>query len=313
MPIAWALTWLQSFVLEVPEEFFIALEELVRADTPAELLWLLFLIALTPAICEELVFRGVLLQGLASEMTGRRAIIGSAIIFGAFHLSTATAIRFLPTLWLGLLLGLSAIFAHMDMWGVHLLVLGVLLILATTPFRVDDRPLASAATTIFGVVYPAALLAFLIPLRMGGGPGLSEADAFWLTLTVFLLVWSADTFAYFVGKAIGKHPLAPKVSPKKTWEGAVGGAVGAIVVAAVLRLTLLDFLPWGHLLVVALVCGALSQIGDLAESKMKRAVGAKDSGTLLPGHGGLLDRLDALILAVPLVYVYLALVGVLHA
>lgn len=218
-----------------------------------------------------------------------------------------------PLKWLGLLLGLIAIFAHMGIWGVHLLVLGVLLILATTPFRDDDRPLASAATTIFGVVYPAALLAFLIPLRMGGGPGLSEADAFWLTLTVFLLVWSADTFAYFVGKAIGKHPLAPKVSPKKTWEGAVGGAVGAIVVAAVLRLTLLDFLPWGHLLVVALVCGALSQIGDLAESKMKRAVGAKDSGTLLPGHGGLLDRLDALILAVPLVYVYLALVGVLHA
>ncbi len=174
MPIAWALTWLQSFVLEVPEEFFIALEELVRADTPAELLWLLFLIALTPAICEELVFRGVLLQGLASEMTGRRAIIGSAIIFGAFHLSTATAIRFLPTLWLGLLLGYvvwrtRSIFTGMMM---HFVNNGLIVLIVAYPaleaqvLGADDQPRWSLV--LIGAVLLAAGMRLLGSGALGG-------------------------------------------------------------------------------------------------------------------------------------------------
>ena len=100
--------------------------------------------------------------------------------------------------------------------------------------------------------------------------------------------------------------MAPELSPKKTWEGAVGGAMGAVLVAIALRVTILGALPWIHLVVIAVICGVVSQIGDLAESKIKRSVGAKDSGTLLPGHGGMLDRLDALILAAPLVFAYLA-------
>jgi len=106
MPIGWLLGWLQGFVMEVPEEFLTALENLFTAERPAELAWLLLLAAVTPAICEELVFRGVLLHGLASRMTPGRAILLSAVIFGAFHLSTATIIRFLPSAWLGLLLGI---------------------------------------------------------------------------------------------------------------------------------------------------------------------------------------------------------------
>ncbi|MDX1546847.1 MAG: phosphatidate cytidylyltransferase, partial [Rhodothermales bacterium] len=146
-----------------------------------------------------------------------------------------------------------------------------------------------------------------------GGGALVDDAAFALTLTVFLLIWATDTFAYYVGKNLGRHKLAPLISPKKTWEGAVGGAVGALLVAVVLKLTLLAFLAWPHVVAMALICGIVSQIGDLAESRLKRSVGAKDSGTLLPGHGGLLDRFDALLLAVPLVYLYLAYVARLFA
>jgi sodium transport system permease protein len=105
IPFGWMIGWLQSFVLPIPEEFLNALQQLVSAGDTRRFLWLLLLVAVTPAICEELVFRGVLLQGLGREMPMARAIAVSALIFGAFHLSTETVIRFLPTAWLGALLG----------------------------------------------------------------------------------------------------------------------------------------------------------------------------------------------------------------
>lgn len=105
MPISWLLGWIQMRFIEVPEEFLKAFETLLTADTPGRLVWLLVVIAVTPAICEELVFRGVLLQGLGAELTKWRAVAGSALVFGAFHLSYETFVRFLPTAWLGLLLG----------------------------------------------------------------------------------------------------------------------------------------------------------------------------------------------------------------
>ncbi len=183
---------------------------------------------------------------------------------------------------------------------------GALGLIALNPFgRESSAPLQSLSATLFGVIYPTFLLTFLIDLREAQGLFVDNLGAFYLTLSVLLLIWSTDTFAYYVGKSIGKHPLAPRVSPKKTWEGSIGGAVGAVIIAIVLKLTLLDFLEWIHVIMLALICGIVSQLGDLAESWMKRSVGAKDSGSLLPGHGGFLDRFDALILAAPLVYLYL--------
>lgn len=217
-----------------------------------------------------------------------------------------------PARTAGLLLG--ALVALRAFWApaLPLTAAGILLLIAATPFqREGETAPASLAATVFGIFYPTAFLTALVDLRLGEGLFLEDTQAFLLTLAVFLLIWSTDTFAYFVGRAVGRRPLAPRVSPKKTWEGTVGGAVGALVVAVVLRLTLLDFLAWPHVLVVAFICGIVSQLGDLAESKMKRAVGVKDSGTLLPGHGGLLDRFDAMILAAPLVYLYLAYGAVL--
>lgn len=206
--------------------------------------------------------------------------------------------------------GLLALHAALD-WALPLAVALVLLLLAIDPLRHENvQPLTGMAATLFGAVYPAAFLGFIGDLRLREGGLVGNTEAFYITLTVFLLVWATDTFAYFAGRSFGKHPLAPRVSPKKTWEGAIGGALGAVIVAVVLKLTLLEYVfSWGDTLAVALICGIISQFGDLVESKFKRSVGAKDSGTILPGHGGLLDRLDALILAAPLVYLYLAYVA----
>lgn len=205
-------------------------------------------------------------------------------------------------LGLGALLVLRVIVP--EAWPLALV--AVLGLLAAVPFLRDEASTpASLAGTVFGAVYPSALLAFLADLRLARGPEVGDVEAFWLALATLLLIWATDTFAYFVGRAFGRHPLAPKVSPKKTWEGAVGGVLGALGVAVVLKYTALAFLAWPHVLVLAFCCGVVSQLGDLAESRLKRAVGVKDSGTLLPGHGGLLDRFDAMILAAPCVYLYL--------
>ncbi len=225
--------------------------------------------------------------------------------YEAYHLMEAGGL--VPDKPAGLVIGALAVGWAFVPEAAALATAAALLWLAASPLRASLKtPLASFAATVSGAIYPALFLAFLVKLRLARGPGLGDREAFYLTLATVVLIWATDTFAYYTGKAVGRHPLAPKVSPKKTWEGSVGGALGALAVAVALKLTVLAFLPWVHLVVVALLCGVVSQLGDLAESKMKRAVDVKDSGAILPGHGGLLDRLDALILAAPLVYLYLA-------
>lgn len=198
--------------------------------------------------------------------------------------------------------------------GLHMLVpgtvtaalLGALLLILASPFLFErDHLLASLATTLFGGVYPTAFLTFLIRIREARGSSVSDLQAFTLVLTTLLLVWATDIFAYYVGKTWGRHRLAPAISPNKTWEGSVGGAGGALLVAAGLKLSGLGFLAWPHVAVLVVICGGVSQLGDLAESYLKRATGVKDSSTLLPGHGGVLDRFDAMTVAAPLVYLYL--------
>ena len=214
-----------------------------------------------------------------------------------------------PRRVLGLLLGALLVLRILVPAVWPFVVLVVLLLIGLVPFEHKrEEPLVSMADTVFGAVYPTALLAFMLQLRVADLPAAASEDhaSFFLTLTIFLLVWASDVFAYYVGRAVGRHKLAPRVSPNKTWEGAVGGALGALLVAAALKVLVLSFLAWPHVLALGLICGALGQIGDLAESKLKRSVDLKDSGTILPGHGGLLDRFDAMIFAAPAAYLYLA-------
>jgi phosphatidate cytidylyltransferase len=128
-----------------------------------------------------------------------------------------------------------------------------------------------------------------------------------LLLFALVIIWASDTVAYFVGRAIGKHPFAPDLSPKKTWEGAIAGLLGSLLVAVIFAKWLPATLP--QLLLMAGIGNVAGQIGDLLESAYKRSAGVKDSGGLLPGHGGMLDRIDALILAIPVVWYYWLLIG----
>jgi len=141
------------------------------------------------------------------------------------------------------------------------------------------------------VVIPAALaLAILEPAEV---------------LAVLVLVWIADTAAYFVGRAFGRHKLAPSISPGKTWEGAAGGMGGALVYAIVLAA--LSRGAWWTYLGIAAVLAVLSIVGDLFESAAKRQAGVKDSGTLLPGHGGVMDRIDSATATLPVAALLLSL------
>jgi phosphatidate cytidylyltransferase len=128
-----------------------------------------------------------------------------------------------------------------------------------------------------------------------------------LLLFALAITWAADTTAYFVGRSLGKHPLAPHISPKKTWEGSIGGLIGSLLVAYAFHYWLP--IPIPHLLAMATLGNIAGQMGDLLESACKRSAGVKDSGALLPGHGGILDRIDALILCIPVIWYYLILVN----
>jgi phosphatidate cytidylyltransferase len=115
--------------------------------------------------------------------------------------------------------------------------------------------------------------------------------------------------AYYVGKTFGRHSLAPSISPNKTWEGTLGGLGAALTVGVLLKVSLLDLLSWPHVAALIAIGGGVSQLGDLLESKLKRSVEVDDSSALLPGHGGMLDRFDAMAVAAPLIVLYLHLVA----
>jgi len=180
-----------------------------------------------------------------------------------------------------------------DVFFVFLLGIAALTLWTKRPM-VEALPAAGISAS--GLILVALPLTYTIRLHGIG------ADGPKLLMFVLVITWIGDTTAYFVGRAIGKRPLAPVLSPKKTWEGAIAGLLGALLVAVVFARWLTVPLP--HLLAMATVGNIAGQTGDLLESAYKRSAGVKDSGSLLPGHGGVLDRIDALILAIPVVWYY---------
>ena len=163
--------------------------------------------------------------------------------------------------------------------------------------RPGRRSLINWAWTVAGILYLGWMLSRLIPLRE-----LADGRE-WVILTLFT-IFAADTSAFFVGRAWGRHRLAPTISPSKTWEGAGGGFVGAIAASLILAAIMGLSIPYWQVVVLGVLIAIFSQLGDLAESKFKRAAGVKDSGTLIPGHGGMLDRLDSVVFTIVVVYYY---------
>lgn len=162
--------------------------------------------------------------------------------------------------------------------------------------------LPTVALRLFGVLYVALLGGYIIALRMAGAEAL-HLPAKLLTL-FFIVVFAGDTGAYYTGRTLGKNKLAPRVSPGKTVEGAIGGLAGNVIATVAAHYTFFPELPLLHAVPLALVMGFLGITGDLCESMLKRGAKAKDAGHLIPGHGGLLDRLDSMLFNAPLLYYY---------
>lgn len=165
---------------------------------------------------------------------------------------------------------------------------------------------------LVGTVYIGLLFSSFVLLRGLPGRvavrGFPEADqGAWLMLYVAMCVWATDTFAYFIGKSWGKRRFAPSLSPSKTLEGALGGLFGAVVMGIAFGAWV--HLPLKHGLVIGLLAGIVGEIGDLFESALKREIGLKDFGSVMPGHGGTLDRFDSLLFVAPLAYLYLRFVA----
>lgn len=161
--------------------------------------------------------------------------------------------------------------------------------------------LPQASCALFGVLYAFAPWRFAALLR--------NESSHWLFFAL-ALNWAGDTLAYYVGRSFGKHQLAPAVSPKKSWEGAAGSLVGSVLFGVLYMRYFAPEVPWWHIAGIAVAGNIAGQLGDLAESAMKRGAGLKDSGHMLPGHGGMLDRVDSALFALPVVYSLSVLSGI---
>lgn len=184
----------------------------------------------------------------------------------------------------------------------EILALLLVLIAVITLFKFTSELYIDSGKLIFTVIYVALPFSFALGL-----PRFSSIEnTFSLeVIFLFILIWSSDTFAYLVGKFFGKHKMAPKISPKKTWEGYAGGVVLTLVFSYFIE----QYQPQlrGNWMVVGFLIAAFAPLGDLVESQLKRTFGVKDSGNIIPGHGGVLDRLDSFLICVPVVYLYFIL------
>lgn len=184
------------------------------------------------------------------------------------------------------------------LYSMVVLVLGIFIVKLFSKQPVNDST-EEISNTLFGALYIAFLLSYLICIRK------DEAGRE-LIFMLFLIIWLGDTLAYYIGTAVGKHPLAPSISPKKSIEGAIGGLLGSLGGALLAHYWFLPSISIANCIILSLITGIAGQIGDLCESMLKRNLKVKDSGSIIPGHGGLLDRLDSILFSAP-VFFYLHL------
>lgn len=182
-------------------------------------------------------------------------------------------------------------------------ILILLLITQTFRFQKDfSKMLTGIGVTMLGVLYVAFLGGFLVSIRVGFETRAELSTD--LLSYFFLIIFGSDAGAYFAGKALGKHKLAPGISPGKTVEGLIGGLIAAAGFAALATATFFPELPYQYSIPLAVVLAALGVLGDLCESAMKRGSGSKDASSIIPGHGGFLDRLDSLLFGAPILYFF---------
>jgi len=195
-------------------------------------------------------------------------------------------------------------FANIEM----LIVVSSLLLLIVELFRNNGSAILNLGTTFLGIFYIGIFSSSLIALRQFYSSS-NETDIYgaFLIISILASIWIGDSAAYYGGTTFGKHKLFPRVSPKKSWEGAIFGfifSVGALILA---KMIVLNFLNWIDVIFIGIIIGIFGQIGDLVESLIKRDSEVKDSSSLIPGHGGFFDRFDSLLFSAPTIWVYLKL------
>ncbi len=213
-----------------------------------------------------------------------------------------------PTGFMGVILVLGCAWLGNAQETSMVILLLVLASMVKTVLCHKNFGLIEAAVTVLGTLYVSLPFSHLLLLRFTEANqyiptalGSLAAGAAYLWLA-FVGTWASDTLAYFVGSTLGRHKLCPAISPGKTYEGAAGGLIGSTL--GVTAMGMLFGLPVMHTLILGLLVGIVAPLGDLTESALKRFAGVKDSGSLLPGHGGVLDRFDAVMFATPVVYYY---------
>lgn len=279
-------------------------------------LWLFSLVIVGIVVLALREYLGILRSYGTVPVTGAAYTLAIVIVLGtlcAIDYRISAYVPFLFTTWL---------FGAWHIFLIFALIFGIPLVFR----REMQGSLPSAAGSAFGVLYLAASLALLIPMRH---------DPFRNVLIIFVLfsVWAGDTAAFYVGRSFGRHRLAPAVSPKKSWEGALASVIASVATAWLVfhfatslrsLFTQSGFYfytpvrePSGqvgilHVIILGILTNVAAQFGDLFESALKRGAQVKDSGSILPGHGGILDRIDALLFAIPVAWYYANLTGFLQ-
>lgn len=233
------------------------------------------------------------------------AIVAAAVLLALFEFYRLLEARSLrPLRFTGLVLtaALFVVVAVPGWQAAPFWPLAAVLLLAAALLRGSEpqQAVPAAAVTLLGALYLGALGGSLAALRLLR----PIEDGAWRVTLLLAIIMASDTFAFFVGHALGRHRLAPQLSPGKTVEGALGGLLGGVLGALLVRVLGLPALPLPHALALGAGVAVLGIVGDLDESLLKRWAGVKDSGALFPGHGGMLDRLDSLLFGAPVLYYY---------
>ena len=188
-----------------------------------------------------------------------------------------------------------------DFYALTILIIAAITL--TELFRNNGSPIINIGTTLLGIFYIGLFSSALVYLRELYPVGYEKGG--FIIISILVSIWICDSAAFFGGTALGKHKLFPRVSPKKSWEGAIFGLIFAIISMIISKLVMLDFLSWKDVIVIGLIVGVIGQVGDLIESLFKRDAGVKDSSSIIPGHGGIFDRFDSLLYTGPIVLLYL--------
>ncbi|MBI1936491.1 MAG: phosphatidate cytidylyltransferase [Ignavibacteriales bacterium] len=233
-------------------------------------------------------------------------VIG-VVSFFEFHKMLARR-RFIPNVLVSsasvITLILNSYLSFTDFYTLAIIIVSILLLAELQRNR--ESAIANVGTSLIGIFYIGLFSSSLVKLRDFYSDSFFLYDqGGYLIVSIFASIWICDSAAYFVGSAIGKHKILPRVSPHKSWEGAIAGLIFSIAIMIAAKNLIADFLSMHDAVIIGIITGTIGQAGDFVESMLKRDANVKDSSSLIPGHGGILDRFDSLLFTAPVVYLYL--------